>query len=65
MKPIIKKYENKDLNIAYNDGYNKGKEEFLSKLQEFAEHFRVGEGYVLADTQEYLDFKSKFEKEEK
>jgi hypothetical protein len=25
MKPIIKKYASKDLNIAYNDGYNEGK----------------------------------------
>jgi len=33
MKPIIKKYENKDLNIAYNDGYNQAKKKFIELMK--------------------------------
>ena len=64
MKPITKKYHSKDLNIAYNDGLEEGRErtlkeelEFLLKLVSIYEDYMmyIGQNFITdLEDDEYL-----------
>jgi len=54
MKPIIKKYENKDLNIAYNDGYNQAKKEFVKELFLKKENFGKEKQKIIQNWNNYI-----------
>ena len=45
-KPITKKYHSKDLNIAYNDGLEEGRQKALSEELEFLERWYSGKGTI-------------------
>ena len=49
MKPITKKYHSKDLNIAYNDGLEKGRKEALLEELEFLESDKIKHLVEMAD----------------
>ena len=46
MKPSKRKYENKILNIAYNDGYQEAKQEFDKKLEQLKEEIYDLDKYI-------------------